>query len=320
MSDVIRVEQLCKVFRLRGNKNLLTGLFDPRWQEHTAVDSISFTVKKGEAVAFLGPNGAGKTTTTKMLSGLMHPSSGKLDILGYTPFERKREYLMRIGLVMGNKAGLNWDLTARQSFWLLQNIYQIPKKTYLKRLEHLSTMLRVDKHLDTQLRRLSLGERMKLELIGAILHEPEMLFLDEPTIGLDIEAKNTVRDFLKTIQREQGTTLLLTSHDMDDVEEVCERVLVIAQGTIVHDGSLAALNRAYHDFRYMRLRYRHQPPLAALKKFGEILENGESILLKIERTKLAATLAALAKQNGLDDINIETVPLEQIMADIYHSK
>jgi ABC-2 type transport system ATP-binding protein len=319
---VISVTSVSKIFRKRTG-SLWQRLFAPIWQESRAVDKINFTIDAGEAVAFLGPNGAGKTTTTKMLTGLIYPSKGRIKVLGFTPSERKREFLCSIGLVMGNKAGLNWDLTARQSFSLLKQMYHISDQDFKERVKHYSSLLKVDHKLDTQVRRLSLGERMKLELIGAILHAPEVLFLDEPTIGLDIESKQALRTFLKQLHKEQGVTILLTSHDMDDVEAVCERVVVINHGSIVYDGSMHELSNRYRDERFVRIQLAKAVETSEAAKFGEVVDSnseGTQYLLGVSRADLPAALSGISSKLQIADITIEATPLEQIIGDLYHKK
>jgi ABC-2 type transport system ATP-binding protein len=316
-STVISAQNIHKQFRSRGNRNLLTGMWRPEWFYTDAVKNVSFKINRGESVAFLGPNGAGKTTTTKLLTGLIYPTSGKLRVLGFDPSERPTDYLRRIGLVMGNKAGLNWDLTAEQSFWLLKHIYEIDDDAYHSRVAKLSDMLEVGHRLNEQVRKLSLGERMKLELIGAILHEPDILFLDEPTIGLDIASKKTVRMFLRTLQRDHETTILLTSHDMDDVAEVCDRVLIISGGSIVHDGDKDELMRHYQNYRYLRIYFRDSVPTASLNPYGEVLDDTNGVLLKVSAENLGDALADITQKFQLDDITIESTPLERIIGDIF---
>ena len=210
-------------------------------------------------MAFLGPNGAGKTTTTKMLTGLIYPTSGNIEVLGYTPAERKKDFLMQIGLVMGNKSGLSWDLTAEQSLDFIKKIYCIEEKAFNNTLDKLTELLNVKEHLKKQLRKLSLGERMKIELISAILHKPKVLFLDEPTIGLDITSKKNIRNFLREIQTGSKITLILTSHDMDDVEKVCDRVLVINKGYKVYDDHLEKLVEEYSRKKYIKFFLENGP-------------------------------------------------------------
>lgn len=318
MKYTIQVNNISKNFRHRGNTNVLTGLFKPKWQYNQAVNNVSFTIGEAEAVAFLGPNGAGKTTTTKMLTGLVKPSSGEIIVLGHEPFLKKPDFLKNIGLVMGNKAGLNWDLTATQSFELLQKIYEIPSIKYKKRLDDMARMLQVEHVLNRQVRKLSLGERMKLELIGSLLHDPTVVFLDEPTIGLDIASKNSVRSFLRTLHK-NGKTILLTSHDMDDISNVCERVIVIAQGTLLFDGSMASLNKQYSDKRYIKLDFSsHIPSLETIKQYGDIIsskKNSFVIATSIDSTMHAIT--NIGAQHTIKDITVEAVPLEVVINDLY---
>lgn len=259
MENIITVKNLTKKFKIRQNKHLIKGIWNPDYKYVHAVNNVSFEIKKGEAVAFLGPNGAGKTTTTKMMTGLIYPSEGSVEVLNYIPSDRKKEYLSRIGLVMGNKSGMNWDLTANQSFRLLKQIYKLEEKEFTKWLNTLTELLDVKRLLDSQIRRLSLGERMKMELIGAIIHKPEVLFLDEPTIGLDITAKKNIRRFLKDIQKSSNITLILTSHDMDDIEQVCERVIVINKGEKVYDDALANLTNQYKQSRFVKFVFENKP-------------------------------------------------------------
>ena len=316
--SIIKATQLSKTYRTRGNKNLFTGLLRPEWKEKHAVAGVSFDIAEGEAVAFLGPNGAGKTTTTKMMTGLIAPTSGEIEVLGFDPFKRNEKYLKQIGLVMGNKAGLNWDLTARQSYWLNQQIYEMSERRYNERVRYLTQLLDVENFLDVQVRRLSLGERMKMELIGAILHEPKVLFLDEPTIGLDIIAKNKIREFLRTIHA-QGQTLVLTSHDMDDIQEVCERVIVINDGLKVYDDSLKNLIDAHRDDRYIRLVFASKrPSKQALSEFGQILEANEAeVLLRVATTKMVEAISQISSTYQVLDLRVESAPLEEIIGELY---
>ena len=317
-NPIISANKLSRTFKTRGNKNVITGMFDPRWQHFTAVKNITFDIVPGEAVAFLGPNGAGKTTTTKMLCGLIYPTSGSVSVLGYTPQERNPELLKQIGLVMGNRAGLNWDLTARQSFELLRHIYKIEPEHMKKRLNELTKMLDVDHRLDLQVRRLSLGERMKLELIASIIHEPKVLFLDEPTIGLDVTAKQQVRDFLKHLQKEKGLTFVLTSHDMDDIASVCERVIIIDHGKLIYDDSLAKLLKTYQTHRYIRLQFDAAAPIEAIKEYGQAqLDEDGSATLVVSAKNLPSTLSAVLSELSPRDVAIESVPLDTIIADIF---
>jgi ABC-2 type transport system ATP-binding protein len=315
---IIKVTDLNKTFRSRGNNKIISGLFDPQWKYTKAVDDVSFEIFPGESVAFLGPNGAGKTTTTKMITGLIYPTSGDVKVLNYVPQERKRQFLSSIGLVMGNKASLNWDLTANQSFRLLKSIYQIGDNDFVNRLEQLSQLLNVGHVVDKQIRQLSLGERMKLELIGALLHQPQILFLDEPTIGLDIDSKHLLRNFLVDLQREQGLTLLLTSHDMDDIDQVCERVIVISHGKKIYDNKLSTLSKLYKKKRYIKLATVEPLSQDELRRYGSIVDQkGRINVVSVEQPDLVNSLTEISKLKDLIDVQIESVPLESIMTDLF---
>ncbi len=315
--NTILVNDLTKTFTRNIKRNLIKDIFSPERQTVYAVNKINFTVDRGESVAFLGPNGAGKTTTIKMLTGLIHPTSGIVEIMGFTPFDRKKEYLKKIGLVMGNKAGLNWDLTANQSFELLRYIYDIPKEEFEKRIKFFTELLDAEKFLNTQVRKLSLGERMKMELIGAILHQPDILFLDEPTIGLDIISKQKIRQFLRQIQRETGVTLLLTSHDMDDIEEVCDRVIVINHGQKIYDDSLQKLTFKYSKFKFIKAIFKQMPKDLSMLDYEVIEKDKISVLYKVPRADLSNFITKVTQNFELEDIDISSVPLEEIIADLF---
>lgn len=314
---VIQVKNLSKIFKIRKGGNSLFRIFSSEHKELRAVNDVSFSIEKGESVALLGPNGAGKTTTMKMLTGLVHPTSGDVKVLGFTPFDRNPEFLKRIGLVMGNKSGLDWDLTPRQSFQLFQRIYEIPKEVFDKRVAMLTSLLNTENFMDTQVRKLSLGERLKMEIAGSLLHTPEVLFLDEPTIGLDIISKQKVRDFLRTIQKETNVTLLLTSHDMDDIERVCDRVIVINHGKKVYDNSIVNLTNKYKRDRYVKVIFKKMPDSLDVPN-AKIIETGEDVVsYKITHKNLPEFLAYVTKEFDIVDIDILSVPLEEIISDIF---
>ncbi len=321
MTGIIQVENLTKQFKTRTNKNFFTGMFKPGYVYSTAVDDVSFFVAEGQSLAFLGPNGAGKTTTTKMLTGLMYPTQGEVSVLGYTPQKRERDFLLQIGLVMGNKTGLSWDLTGKQNLDFIQKIYEIDEKVYKKRLSELCEMLDIEKHLSRQVRKMSLGERMKMELVGAIIHQPKVLFLDEPTIGLDITSKKNIRLFLREIQKNLNITLLLTSHDMDDIEQVCDRVIVITQGKKVHDGDLAQLMQQYNKTKFIKVYFEKTPKdLTGFAKLATVESVKEDfVTFEVDKEKLAAFLAQVTAEHEILDVDIVSVPLEEIIEDIFKS-
>lgn len=335
METILKVEKIEKNFRVRQKLGVWKTLLKPSYKTVRAVKGVSFEVARGETVAFLGPNGAGKTTVIKMMTGLVHPSSGRANVLGFDPFQRKPEFLRRIGLVMGNKAALNWDLTATQSFTLIRNIYNLEVVFAKKRILELAELLDVKKLLDTQMRSLSLGERMKMELIGSILHKPEILFLDEPTIGLDILTKKRVRQFLRNIQKKDNTTLILTSHDIDDIEAVCDRVIIINKGEKCYDDSIYALTDKYQQNRYVRFVLDSrlgEAELAELYEWGsleaansnETEQNSASAeavyFFKTSIKNMVPLITHILTKNTVIDMKIEPVPLEDVIADLFRTE
>lgn len=315
---VVKIENLTKEYTTKVKSGFWRDTFFPKHKMISAVENISFSINKGESVALLGPNGAGKTTTMKVLSGLLYPTSGKVDVLGYFPFDRKRDFLKRIGLVMGNKSGLSWDLTPSQNFELFEKIYRISEDDFRVRITDLTKMLGVEKLMDTQVRKLSLGERMKFELIGSILHSPEILFLDEPTIGLDIISKQKIRAFLREIQNKYQVTLLLTSHDMDDVEKVSDRVIVINHGKIIFDNSMSELLHKYKTKKYLTLILTEDIDVREIEKYGKIIEKKPlSYTIEVSSSDQSRIIAEITEKLPIDDIDIVHVPLEEIIADMF---
>ncbi len=284
-----------------------------------AVRSISLRVDAGEFVAFLGPNGAGKTTTLKLLSGVICPSSGSATVMGYVPWQRKLEYRRRFALVMGQKNQLWWDLPAQESFRLHQQIYAIPREDFDRNLNELTDMLEVRALLGRPVRELSLGERMKMELIAALLHSPEVLFLDEPTIGLDVIAQRSIQQFLKNYQQERNTTILLTSHYMKDVSALCQRVVVIAQGTIQYDGSLTGIVDEFSSSKIITLVLGDTRQLHGLERYGEVLKaDPPRFAIKCARSEVSRVLSDILDQYVVEDIAVEDPPLEEVIAQLFH--
>lgn len=318
---VVKIDGLTKEYSSKIKSGFWKDAFFPKYKKVSAVENVSFSINKGESVALLGPNGAGKTTTMKVLSGLLYPTSGKVDVLGYFPFDRKRDFLKKIGLVMGNKSGLSWDLTPSQNFELSKKIYKIPEQTFKERVAELVKMLDVENLMDTQVRKLSLGERMKMELIGSILHNPEILFLDEPTIGLDIISKQKIRKFLREIQSKYQVTLLLTSHDMDDVEKVSDRVIVINHGRIIFDNSMSELLHKYKNKKYLTLVLTEDVNSSDVEKYGKIIDKKPlSFTIEVSASDQPRIIAEITEKLPVDDIDIVHVPLEEIIADMFNSK
>jgi ABC-2 type transport system ATP-binding protein len=318
MNNIIKVKNLRKVYRVPKKQNWIKSMFWPNYDKLCAVNDISFEINKGESVALLGPNGAGKTTTLKMLTGLMLPTSGEIKIMGFVPFERNFKFLHKIALVMGNKSGLSWDLSANQSFSLLKTIYGLTDRESDSSISNLADIMEVNDCLDRPIRKLSLGQRLKMELIAAIIHSPDILFLDEPTIGLDVVAKKNIRDFLKKVNKEQDSTIILTSHDMDDIENVCERVIVINHGAIMFDGSIEKLLNNYRDKKYITFIFKEPILEKKLKSYGKIIDRKIlSYKFEIPAGDQSKVIAQITEKFPVDDIDITHVPLDEIMTDMF---
>lgn len=318
MEKIIKVKNLTKVYEVPIRQSFWKSVLFAKYKDLVAVDNIDIAIDEGESVALLGPNGAGKTTTLKMLTGLLHPSHGEVKVLGYKPVDREREFLKQIALVMGNKNSLSWDLSARSSFELFKEIYEIGEVNYKKRLGELTELLEVESFLDTPVRKLSLGQRLKMELIGAILHRPKLLFLDEPTIGLDVVSKRKIRNFLRYLHREENTTIILTSHEMADIEMVSDRVMVINDGIKVFDDSLEKLLHNYKDKKYLTVTFEKPVKRVELEKIGKVLSKKELVAtLEISKKNQGKVMAELTDKYEVDDIDVRSVPLDEIVEDLF---
>lgn len=296
----------------------IKSLFSREKTEVEAVCGINLSVEQGELVGFLGPNGAGKTTTLKMLSGILFPTSGSATVLGYKPNERKPEMLRQISLVMGNKNQLWWDLPAWDSFIVLKELYEVDQAKFKRRVDHLIEALQISDKVNTQVRKLSLGERMKCELVAALLHSPRVVFLDEPTIGLDVVSQKRIRDFLKELHDEDNCTLLLTSHYMQDVQELCDRIVVIDHGSTIFDGTLDDLSRSFSDSRRLRLTFEQPVESEDLKAFGELVSHDSNIaLLEIPRAQVAPVTSAVLSKFPISDVSIEEVDIEEVIRSLF---
>jgi len=316
---IIEIQNLTKKYQVYQKKEGLwqsiRGLFKREYREITAVNGIDLSVEKGEFVAFLGPNGAGKTTTLKLLSGVIHPSAGTCQVMGHVPWQRNNAYRRRFALVMGQKNQLWWDLPALESFRLHQHIYQIPDKQFQATQDELTSLLNLNHLLKQPVRELSLGERMKMELTAALLHKPDVLFLDEPTIGLDVVAQHNIQQFLKHYQQEQDITILLTSHYMKDIEALCKRVVIINEGRIQFDGSLAQIIDKFHQSKIVSLRFSDATRLEEMRRFGEILEiQPPKIRIKIPKAQVTPSLAEILNSYPVEDVSVADPPLEDIIA------
>jgi ABC-2 type transport system ATP-binding protein len=324
---MIEIQGMSKSYRVyqkqEGLLASMRGLFHREYREVHAVRAIDLQVEQGEFVAFLGPNGAGKTTTLKLLSGVIYPSSGTATVMGHVPWHRDNAYRRRFALVMGQKNQLWWDLPAQESFRLHQQIYRIDADAFHRNLDELADMLDIRRLLRQPVRELSLGERMKMELTAALLHAPDVLFLDEPTIGLDVVAQHNIQTFLKYYQQERQITILLTSHYMKDVAALCRRAVIIARGQIQYDGSLAGIIDRFSGHKVLTLQFTEQQfleseTLGNLQKFGEMLEfQAPKAKLRVPRTEVARTLASLLATYSIQDVAVEDPPLEEVIAQLF---
>ena len=316
---VSNLSRTYKVFRKKeGIRASLRGLWHREYNTVHAVRDVSFTIEEGEMVAFLGPNGAGKTTTLKLLSGLIVPSAGTATVLGHVPWKREDNYRRRFSLVTGQKEQLWWDLPAQESFRLHKEIYRIPAADYQRRLDELTDLLEVRKLMSQPVRELSLGERMRMELIAALLHRPDVLFLDEPTIGLDVVSQRKVQEFLRRYQREQRITVILTSHYMKDVEALCERAIVINKGTVIHDGALAAIVDRFSRHKILELQFNDDVQPAELEQYGHLLEcRAPRVRLQIEKQNVSESLAQILAAHDVNDISVIERPLEDVIAELF---
>src|SRR3989339_116248 len=322
MAD-IEVKNLSKTFeyyrKQSGFSGSLKSLFYREKQYAEAVKDVHFSVNSGELVGFLGPNGAGKTTTLKMLSGILHPTSGEANVLGYVPFKKEKAFLKQFALVMGQKNQLIQDLPAIETFVVHKEIYEIPDGEFKKSLEELVNLFGITDLLNIQVRKLSLGQRMKCELVAALLHKPKVLFLDEPTIGLDVVAQKNIRDFIKKYNREKKTTIILTSHYMEDIKELCERVIIINLGKIIYDGKLDDLIKKYATHKLLKVVFNGNGVCREeVEKFGEIDEfNPYVCTFKTNRSEAKNTAVALLSSNlPVDDIIIDEVDIDDVVRKI----
>jgi ABC-2 type transport system ATP-binding protein len=323
--DSITVSHLSKSFtsivKEPGITGSLKSLIHPVTKTKLAVSDISFSIKTGELVGFIGPNGAGKTTTLKCLSGLLYPTRGQLRVQNFTPFERKSDFLRQISLVMGQKQQLWWDLPALESFMLNKEIYQISDAQYKKTLDQLVDILNVSKLLEIPVRRLSLGERMKMELIAALIHSPKILFLDEPTIGLDVVMQKTIREFIAEYNKIHEATILLTSHYMEDVRRLASRVIVIDHGVILFDGQFDNLIHEFAPYKIVTLVLDEEVSKDQLAKYGEVVSyNDAQVVLKVDRIQSKDTAAKLLAKLPVADVTIEEPDIEEVIRDVFTKK
>jgi ABC-2 type transport system ATP-binding protein len=300
-----------------GIAGTVKSLVRPERKDFHAVDDISFQIAEGEFTAFLGPNGAGKTTTIKILTGILNLTSGDVSVLGHDPFKRDNELRRSIALVMGNKQQLWWDLPAWESFVVLKELYGVDEQSFKKRIDALVPALSIEDKLHTQVRKMSLGERMKCELVAALLHSPRVVFLDEPTIGLDVVSQQRIRAFLKDYQKETGCTVVLTSHYMQDVAELCRRVLLIDKGHLVYDGQIEDLAKAHASEKRLRLTFTEPIEEVEIAAFGDIVEfSGSNTVLTMPKADSAQKIGQILQNLPVLDITVEEPSVEEIISEL----
>lgn len=296
------------------------SFFNRKYSDVKAVDGISFEIDEGELVGFIGPNGAGKTTTLKVLSGLLYPTSGQISVLGKEPFKREKSFQTNISLIMGQKNQLWWDLPAMDSFILNKEIYEVSKTEFRDNVKKLSEMLDVGDILTTPVRKLSLGQRMKCELIAALLHSPKVLFLDEPTIGLDVVAQQNMRDFIKEYNREFKATIILTSHYMGDVKELCKRVIIINEGKIIYDGFLEKITNKFAPYKVIKVDFAKEVDKESLKEFGKLDKFSSNYAeIEVKKADVADKTSKILSKFDVSDLTVEDPPIEAVVRRIFTS-
>lgn len=322
--SILSIKQLAKTYRVAAKKPGLSGtlqhFFRRQSREVKAVRDVSFAIEPGEVVGFLGPNGAGKTTTLKMLTGLIHPTSGDVDVLGHNPFKREHALLRQITLVMGQKQQLLWDLPTADSLRINAAIYKLTRSEANRRIDELKSMLSLSDELTRPVRKLSLGERMKCELLAALLHHPKVLFLDEPTLGLDINAQTAVRRFLREYNQQHGAAILLTSHYMADITALCERVIVVHHGRLLYDGSLEEVTERFAPWREIDLETAEETDSQIMQQYGEVASiDGRRVQLLVDRYKLTQTVEKLLDQHEILDLQVREPAIEEVIGRLFES-
>ena len=322
--SIIQAQNLSKSYSVAikqpGFVGTINHFFNRQYRHIQAVKDVTFTIEPGEIVGFLGPNGAGKTTTLKMLTGLIHPSRGLLKVGGFSPFRRQEAFLRRITLVMGQKQQLLWDLPAIDSLKINAAVYNISDREFQQRVGELTEMLSLGGKLNQPVRKLSLGERMKAEILAALLHRPQVLFLDEPTLGLDINAQVNVRDFLREYNQLYQSTILLTSHYMADITALCERVLVIHQGELIYDGRLEELIHKFAPYRQIYIELSQSLPIEKLTDYGEVEHlEGRRVSLLVQREGLTRTVAQILADLDVVDLTVNEPPVEEVIGRVFQS-
>ncbi len=329
MSDtIIDVQSIGKTYKVAkrrtGFKGAVLNIVHPEYERRKAVDNISFRIREGEMVGFIGPNGAGKSTTVKMLSGILYPDSGSIRIAGYIPYKQRKEYVANIGVVFGQKSQLSWDLSPMDSYKVLKHIYKIPEKRYRDNLERFTELLDMKNFIDQPVRQLSLGQRMRADIAAALLHSPKIVFFDEPTIGIDVVGKEKIRNFIKELNRTDNVTMIFTTHDMQDIEKTCERLIIIDDGRKLYDGSLENIKGSYVSSRIMEVEFEELPERIDISdvKVCDVENNRMKKLITFDTGSVSVNvlMSELLDNYNIKDISVKEPEIDAIIRDIYEGR
>lgn len=320
---VIKVENLKKVFKIskrpKGLPGFIANIFTPKYVEKLAVNGINFDIKKGEAVGFIGANGAGKSTTIKMISGILYPTEGNIEVMGFNPQKQRRQYVSHIGVVFGQKSQLSWDLPVIDSFELLKHIYKIPEETYQENLRMFVDLLDMSSFIEQPVRQLSLGQRMRADIAAALLHSPELVFFDEPTIGLDVLAKERIREFVRYMNKEKNVTMIFTTHDMKDIEATCDRMILIDEGQIIYDGTVDGILSKYGKQRKLVVEFADDVSIRNIENVT-IIDEGErkkSFMFDCDKIQIKDLMSELLNNYNINDFTVKEMEIETVVRHIY---
>lgn len=329
MSDtIIDVQSIGKTYKVAkrrtGFKGAVLNIVHPEYERKKAVDNISFRIREGEMVGFIGPNGAGKSTTVKMLSGILYPDSGSIHIAGYIPYKQRKEYVANIGVVFGQKSQLSWDLSPMDSYEVLKHIYKIPEKRYRDNIERFTELLDMKNFIDQPVRQLSLGQRMRADIAAALLHSPKIVFFDEPTIGIDVVGKEKIRSFIKELNKTDNVTMIFTTHDMQDIEKTCERLIIIDDGRKLYDGSLENIKSSYVSSRIMEVEFEELPERINISdvKVCDVENNRMKKLITFDTGSVSVNvlMSELLDNYNIKDISVKEPEIDAIIRDIYEGR
>lgn len=322
----IEVKNVSKTFKISkrrsGVPGMLANLFVPKFEKKEAVKNIGFNIEKGEMVGFIGPNGAGKSTTIKMLSGILYPDSGEINVDGYIPYKQRKSYVGRIGVVFGQKSQLQWDLPVIDSFELLKAIYSVPDDVYKKNLSRFTEMLDMSGFIDQPVRQLSLGQKMRADIVAALIHSPEIVFFDEPTIGVDVVGKETIRSFIRELNEQDNVTMIFTTHDMQDIEKTCKRLIIIDEGTKVYDGTLSGIREKYGTSRQLDVEFGCKENISPIDnvEIVELENNKKRFVFENKDVHINELMNHLLSNYNVRDINISEPEIESIIRRIYNKE